>query len=79
MHADGNGAPLVDSSQDYRVINGHQNGTHTLVTFERDWDTCDEKGDLQLGSDTARVMWAYHKDDPEGDGAGGSFHIFTNI
>jgi len=36
-----NAAPVTDASQDVRVLGGSQNETHTIVTFARDWDTCD--------------------------------------
>lgn len=35
--------PHIDSSQDYVVENGYENDTHTVVTFSRVWDTCDDK------------------------------------
>ena len=39
--AHGTVTPTEDSSQDFRVLSGYENGTHTVVTFERNWDTCD--------------------------------------
>ena len=59
-HGEHNGSPLVDASSDYAALGGRRNGTHTVVRFSREWDTCDGGGDLALGADTARVIWAYH-------------------
>ena len=35
--------PVEDTSQDYRLLSSFENETHTVVAFERDWDTCDKK------------------------------------
>ncbi|XP_072748696.1 MOXD1 homolog 1-like [Anoplolepis gracilipes] len=57
-------APVVDTSQDVRIIGGSQNETHTTVIFARKWQTCDPQ-DRQLTEDTVRVLWALHPTDPE--------------
>jgi len=54
--------PPLDASQDLTLVSGHQNETHTVVEFYRDFVTCDEN-DAELGSDTLRVIWAYHQGD----------------
>ena len=56
-HGEHNGSPVVDASSDYLPLDGRRNGTHTVVRFSRQWDTCDGGGDLPLGADTARVIW----------------------
>lgn len=38
---DGNGAPIQDDTQNYTVINGYQNATHTVIQFKRALETCD--------------------------------------
>lgn len=38
---DTNASPITDISQDVKVLRGSQNGTHTSVTFSRNWQTCD--------------------------------------
>ena len=54
-------SPLVDSSQDYELLGGGRNDTHTVLRFSREWETCDASGqDLALGPDTVRLIWAYH-------------------
>ncbi|XP_069169748.1 DBH-like monooxygenase protein 1 [Procambarus clarkii] len=56
--------PSVDDSQDYRVVGGYENDTHTVVRFTRPWVTCDPHHDFQLTGDTVRVVWAYDGRDP---------------
>ncbi|KYM84098.1 MOXD1 like protein 1 [Atta colombica] len=58
-----NAAPVIDISQDVEVISGTQNGNRTVVTFARKWKTCDHQ-DYELTSDTIKVLWALHKEDP---------------
>ena len=73
-YATGFDPPLVDKSQDYEVLGGLQNATHTVIRFQRGWDTCEDDGeDMKLNKDTVRVIWAFHEDDPEGD-AGWKYH-----
>ena len=52
MHAIGNGAPLLDERNDVELLNGHENGTHTVFTFRRPLRSCDTKHDLELGVST---------------------------
>ena len=56
--------PIIDEEQDYHLIGGRENGTHTTIRFSRPWDTCDRDEDFLLNDDTLRVIWAYHPDDP---------------
>ncbi|XP_069961322.1 DBH-like monooxygenase protein 1 [Cherax quadricarinatus] len=56
--------PSIDASQDYRLLGGYQNDTHTVIRFSRPWTTCDTHHDLQLTGDTARVVWSYDEHDP---------------
>lgn len=44
---DSNASPITDISQDVKILKGSQNGTHTSVTFSRNWQTCDPD-DYQL-------------------------------
>ena len=64
-HAEGNMVPFLDTSQDLVLDWGGENETHTVVQFQRAWDTCDPE-DLVLGSDTVRLVWAYSEEDPVG-------------
>ena len=63
MKAFGNQSPTLDENQDVSLIQGYQNETTTVLTFERQWNTCDED-DNPLGSDTTRLIWSYSETDP---------------
>lgn len=39
--------PEMDSSQDYRLLLGYENKTHTVLRFSRRYDTCDPR-DLKI-------------------------------
>ncbi|KAK7085007.1 DBH-like monooxygenase protein 1 [Halocaridina rubra] len=56
--------PSIDESQDYQLLGGYQNYSHTVIRFSRPWKTCDENHDFQLSGDTVRVIWAYDDEDP---------------
>jgi hypothetical protein len=43
-----NGEPVLDPSQDYVLMSGHENATHTILRFRRKLDTCDEKFDVPI-------------------------------
>ncbi|XP_036334198.1 MOXD1 homolog 1-like, partial [Rhagoletis pomonella] len=58
-----NSAPIQDDTQNYNVIDGGQNGTHTWVEFSRKLETCDPY-DLPLGVDTIKVLWTFGETDP---------------
>ncbi|KAK2584480.1 hypothetical protein KPH14_006855 [Odynerus spinipes] len=55
--------PEVDSSQDYRLLLGYENKTHTVLRFSRRYDTCDSR-DLKITNDTMQVVWQYHDKEP---------------
>ncbi|CAD7088046.1 unnamed protein product [Hermetia illucens] len=59
----GNGAPIQDDTQNYNIISGSQNGTHTQVEFSRELETCDPH-DVQIGMDTIKVLWSFGEKDP---------------
>uniref|UniRef100_A0A182FBG9 DOMON domain-containing protein n=1 Tax=Anopheles albimanus TaxID=7167 RepID=A0A182FBG9_ANOAL len=44
----GDGQPLVDSSQDYVLLLGYENQTHTVLRFKRKLDTCDVAYDVPI-------------------------------
>ncbi|CAL4227166.1 unnamed protein product, partial [Meganyctiphanes norvegica] len=48
MYAESNAAPIKDPSQDYEMLGGYENGTHTVLRFTRPWTTCDDKHDWLL-------------------------------
>ena len=63
MKAFGNKSPVLDENQDVILIQGYQNESYTVLTFERKWSTCDPD-DTTLGSDTTRLIWSYSENDP---------------
>ncbi|CRK90752.1 CLUMA_CG004444, isoform A [Clunio marinus] len=60
-----NGEPVLDQSQDYVLLFGHENKTHTIIRFRRKLDTCDEKYDVPITNDTMRIVYMYHHDEPK--------------
>ncbi|XP_052873199.1 MOXD1 homolog 2-like [Anopheles cruzii] len=62
----GDGQPLVDSSQDYVLLLGYENQTHTVLRFKRKLDTCDVAYDVPITNDTMRVIYMYHDKEPHG-------------
>lgn len=62
----GDGQPLVDSSQDYVLLLGYENQTHTVLRFKRKLDTCDVAYDVPITNDTMRVIFMYHDEEPHG-------------
>jgi hypothetical protein len=46
-HSD-DGEPIVDPSQDYILLLGYENATHTVLRFKRKLDTCDMTHDVQI-------------------------------
>ncbi|XP_059472365.1 MOXD1 homolog 2-like [Neocloeon triangulifer] len=56
--------PIVDASQDWELLRGMENDTHTVLTFRRAYDTCDRDQDIRITNDTMRMVWAYHSEDP---------------
>lgn len=42
------GEPVVDTSQDYVLLSGSENATHTILRFRRKFNTCDDKSDVPI-------------------------------
>lgn len=40
--------PVVDPSQDYTLLLGYENATHTVMRFKRKLDTCDTSYDIPI-------------------------------
>ncbi|KAJ8981753.1 hypothetical protein NQ317_004933, partial [Molorchus minor] len=57
-------APVRDEIDNYTLMRGFQNDTHTIIEFRRALDTCDPD-DYILSSDTVRIIWALHDSDPQ--------------
>lgn len=48
MDAQGSSEPHIDPSQDYILLKGYENNTHTLLRFRRKLDTCDYEHDIVI-------------------------------
>ncbi|CAL4069816.1 unnamed protein product, partial [Meganyctiphanes norvegica] len=59
----GHQEPQVDPLQDWMLIAGFQNGTHTSLIISRPYNTCDNR-DYVITHDIVQVLWAVHSDDP---------------
>ncbi|XP_023035342.1 MOXD1 homolog 2 [Drosophila willistoni] len=60
----GDPEPVVDPSQDYMLMMGYENATHTVLRFRRKLDTCDGSHDIAITNDTMRLLYMYHAQDP---------------
>lgn len=54
---------VMDDQQDWELLNGFENNTHTVIHFSRKFDTCDQQ-DRPVTNNTARVIYAFHSEDP---------------
>ncbi|XP_040166788.1 MOXD1 homolog 2-like [Anopheles arabiensis] len=64
IRPDSDGEPIYDASQDYTLLLGYENTTHTVIRFKRNLDTCDMKDDFPITNDTMRVLFLYSKEKP---------------
>ncbi|CAG0885313.1 unnamed protein product [Darwinula stevensoni] len=69
----GNMAPVMDPQQDWEVLWGFENGTHTVLRFRRRLHTCDSH-DWTFTGDTVRVLYAYDEEDPTPSGGNLKYH-----
>ncbi|XP_064597489.1 DBH-like monooxygenase protein 1 homolog [Liolophura sinensis] len=68
-HAVAEAEPRVDSIQNYQVISGFQNDTHTVVKFQRDLEICDEEDNIITVTLTQSALYGPYRDkDPDADG-----------
>ncbi|XP_039432205.1 MOXD1 homolog 2-like [Culex pipiens pallens] len=64
IRAESDGDPIVDPSQDYTLLLGYENVTHTVIRFKRNLETCDSKDDFAITNDTMRVIFMYSREKP---------------
>ncbi|XP_077973283.1 DBH-like monooxygenase protein 1 homolog isoform X2 [Styela clava] len=76
-HSDKNGIPVVDKQQDVQVLEGWENGTHTMATVTRKRVTCDDD-DKIIGEGTYRIIWAYGESDIDAMQPGWSYYHTGN-
>ncbi|GFR80888.1 DBH-like monooxygenase protein 1 [Elysia marginata] len=65
-HAEGHFLPAKDSSQDWSLLSGQENGQYTVLKVARKLDTCDDQ-DVPIMPGTTRVIFAYSPNDPASD------------
>ncbi|XP_043075805.1 DBH-like monooxygenase protein 1 homolog [Puntigrus tetrazona] len=61
-YTDSNRNVHKDALQSYRLLYARENGTHTVLAFSRNLQTCDDNDKVITGS-TVRVIWAFHAED----------------
>lgn len=61
-HSDETVEPVVDTVQNWKLIDAKENGSYTYLKFWRALDTCDEQ-DLVISSDTLNIIWSYGQTD----------------
>ncbi|XP_030638796.1 DBH-like monooxygenase protein 1 homolog [Chanos chanos] len=60
--ADHNRKVHRDTMQSYTLLYATENNTHTVLSFSRDLQTCDDN-DKTITESTVKVIWAYHSED----------------
>ena len=58
----------LDKSQDWRLIDGRENTTHTVLQFSRKYFTCDTNNDLEIYEneyELSNIVWEYSSHDPD--------------
>ena len=59
--------PQIDESQDWHLLEGNQNSTHTVLQFTRPLISCDKEMDRDITKDTIRVIYAFGDYDPNSE------------
>ncbi|KAG8192031.1 hypothetical protein JTE90_025297 [Oedothorax gibbosus] len=62
-HGKGNIMPDIDEHQNWDLVSGSENDTHTCLQFRRKLETCD-KDDMNIDDSTMRLIYAYSDEDP---------------
>jgi len=61
-HGVGNTYPPMDDKQDYELISGSENSTHTILKFKRKLDTGD-KNDWKFDNRSVYLLWGFNPKD----------------
>ncbi|GIY34652.1 DBH-like monooxygenase protein 1 homolog [Caerostris darwini] len=67
-YGEGNFLPKIDEIQNWNLVSGRENDTHTVLIFRRKLDTCD-KEDRKIDDSTTKLIYAYSDEDPETENA----------
>ena len=68
--------PVIDDIQDWILLSGYENDSHTCITFKRAFLTCDYDYDLPITNDVTKLIWAFDSQDPDGSSAMISKHDY---
>ncbi|GFU89661.1 DBH-like monooxygenase protein 1 [Trichonephila clavipes] len=55
--------PEIDEIQNWNLVSGRENDTHSVLVFRRKLDTCDNN-DRKIDDSTTRLIYAYSNEDP---------------
>ncbi|GFY67297.1 DBH-like monooxygenase protein 1 homolog [Trichonephila inaurata madagascariensis] len=55
--------PEIDEIQNWNLVSGSENDTHSVLVFRRKLDTCDND-DRKIDDSTTRLIYAYSNEDP---------------
>ncbi|XP_074647533.1 DBH-like monooxygenase protein 1 [Tubulanus polymorphus] len=64
MHGIGNQIPVEDKTNNWNLKEGKEENGFTQLTFYRSLDTCDEDGDIKIGSGATRIIFSFNDEDP---------------
>ncbi len=56
--------PLIDTSQDARLLEGNQVNGYTMLKFKRPLKTCDSRDDMEIKKETNYLIFAWNNKDP---------------
>ncbi|XP_045193607.2 DBH-like monooxygenase protein 1 homolog [Mercenaria mercenaria] len=66
-HTVGHRMPVIDKSQDWKLLFGEENEFGTVLKFIRKINTCDDAEDEVIQEGTNRIIFAYGEHDPADD------------
>lgn len=64
-HAVGKQAPIVDSIQNWDLLDASEKKGYTMLKIKRKLHTCDEKDDFDIKLETQRLIFAWSDQDPD--------------
>lgn len=61
------GVPVVDSNQDWMLVDANEESGVTTLTVLRALNTCDANQDVVIGTGSNYVIWSFNDADPKSD------------
>jgi hypothetical protein len=62
--ASGFSTPVIDEIQNVELLSAIEIDDYTIIKFKRKLNTCDEKQDVEIKSETNYLLFAWHDNDP---------------